>query len=244
MLTVLHCDGPQQKRKRMTGSTLRKRGKKRRGKTKEEENVWESEAQAAFKSQPVKETAWGKITRPKVAVDDDEEGWVFVEKAEDPLGLASGKTDIMIVPRDGLSGRQGKLRDPNTGKLRVTREMTDTEYNRIFKRPLPHNYGRGNTCPVSDRDYMKTFNVRAAESGSTDQVFQSALEAAKRMPDFLAKEDVALHQAPEPNLPLFQEMHATAPPDLENMTFGRPSPPRSLQPSMFEILSWDEPAKA
>ena len=49
---------------------------------------------------------------------------------------------------------------PMVEKSHWTRTMTDTEFNRVFQQPLPHNYGRANTQPSAEENYLKTFNVK------------------------------------------------------------------------------------
>mmetsp|Transcript_9403 Transcript_9403/g.18641 ORF Transcript_9403/g.18641 Transcript_9403/m.18641 type:complete len:358 (+) Transcript_9403:324-1397(+) len=222
------------------------------------------------------------------SVAASEEDWVLVQSAREPINLRGNAHEVVLVPENPPVARKtvasmNKTSKPMTRRqvqktqdaLRhkgclpvVTREMTDTEYNRVFKRPLTHNFGHANIHPTNEKDYMRSHNVKAALAGGSEQVYSHALDARAAGPPALAhllsrdevlalEKNMNVPESENNNAPLRVETSPSMPPaapagtklgvstptaaELSLRTFGRPSKNRQLEPSMFEILSWSDP---
>ncbi len=194
--------------------------------------------------------------------DGDGDEWVLVQTGDKPVRVAGART-VMVVPPELAGAAVMEVGRRYAAVPAVTRDLCDTTFNRVFKRPLPHNFGRGNTRPVNDENYLRSFNVRASEQvrGGEPQVFDCVARAqifhetlkASEYQIFDVLDDIEegkrgeeAELAPAPALaapppPAPQPPAApTGPPKLPDV-FGVASRPRSAEPSMFEILSW--PAK-
>mmetsp|Transcript_41077 Transcript_41077/g.66126 ORF Transcript_41077/g.66126 Transcript_41077/m.66126 type:complete len:291 (-) Transcript_41077:144-1016(-) len=248
---------------------------------------WESETSHAYRNGfQVKEDkgtrtplAWGKVPR---AVQDKDD-WVLVTKPGQPVDMDGTCKNVMILPPDNVIEQSEKTKGakkkkkPKRQTWAYTRELTDTKYNEIYGRPLPHNYGRVNTCPVSEKNFMKTFNARElAEPNGMSQVYESTVRAleVKEFTRMLSEEGntEALENigeqvqgmkgepishgtqtagaragvgiqcgesctSPRVNSPCSRAQQTCNP----FVTFGKPSKSRREEPSMFELLSWEDP---
>lgn len=178
---------------------------------------------------------YGQATR-KTSSNED---WVFVQSSDAPIALDGTQGHVVVVPpTDQLpsydTAPKGSLRMPI-----VTRNYSDTKFNRVFKRPLPHNYGRGNTCPVNDSNYLKTFNLKAAMENPAN-VYESTFRA-KDLQDELKKNHYDIMECLDD--PENDEADIAVPPltraePPKPEVFGRANKPRAEEPTMFEILSW------
>jgi hypothetical protein len=240
---------------------------------------WESEAMAAYKWQSAADRAAAeraaaaaakarkaRAGRPPRKVrkaladrpDGDGDDWVLVQTSDKPVRVDGVRT-VMAVPPELAGAAVMEVGRRYAAVPAVTRDLCDTTFNRVFKRPLPHNFGRGNTRPVNDENYLRSFNVRAGdqEPGGAPQVFDCVaraqvfhetlraseyqifdvlddLEEAERGEEAEASLPVLAEQAPPAPLP---PAAPTGPPKHPDV-FGAASKPRSAEPSMFEILSW------
>jgi hypothetical protein len=129
-------------------------------------------------------------------------------------------TKSVKVPRrrKARRGKQQQHRSGSTKPVVLSRELSDTAFHRKFHRPLVHAFGRGNTRPLVDDEYMMTHNVLAAET-NPDEVFPGAVRAATKRPSMsaalqasLAASGVVLESSapPSPPSPAGAETNDTA----------------------------------
>merc|ERR1712232_572522 len=129
----------------------------------------------------------------------------------------------------------------------LTREMTDTEYNRVFKKPLQHNFGRSNTRPVNDENYLKTFNIKAKKTEvMPSATYRAMTSPIKKKKDTKFQKPIIDTKVPKINSPTKKrspsiglqvspiDIKNEQPTKLENEDMKR-------QPTMFEALSWPDP---
>mmetsp|Transcript_20445 Transcript_20445/g.38021 ORF Transcript_20445/g.38021 Transcript_20445/m.38021 type:complete len:273 (+) Transcript_20445:214-1032(+) len=110
--------------------------------------------------------------KPTKSKDD----WVLIQTSDEPVRIGDPTlNDVMVAPTVKQAQKSRAKRSKSKVPL-VTRDLGDTTFNRMFRRPLPHNYGRNNTRPVSQANYMKTFNIKAAQADA-GQVFESSTRA-------------------------------------------------------------------
>ena len=92
---------------------------------------------------------------------------VAEEQPSEPMEVEESVEEIMEPEtEDGVDEDDEEewvlVEKPQPAHTRWTREMTDTEFNRVFQLPLPHNYGRVNVNPTAAENYLKTFNIKVS----------------------------------------------------------------------------------
>mmetsp|Transcript_10958 Transcript_10958/g.13725 ORF Transcript_10958/g.13725 Transcript_10958/m.13725 type:complete len:253 (-) Transcript_10958:65-823(-) len=140
----------------------------------EPNNRWESVAMSSYKSFPARDnkTVENEVSQEKAKNENENENeWVLVSMKE--------TIEDKLPEKEQNKSGKGKRKQKQIARIHalpLTRGMTDTKYNRVFKRPLPHNYGHANTKPVTEENYLKTFNVKCK---TTNEVYKSALDRVK-----------------------------------------------------------------
>jgi len=135
-----------------------------------EKMVWKTDLNKSPISSKILPVAPPPSLRDKNSKDDSEE-WILVDKnqlKEDGSAFATLKT------KQNDRKKKKKKRKVITEEVSGTRELGDTAYHNKFRKPIMHDFGRANTKPVNERDYLRTFNVKAAENNPV-QVKESAL---------------------------------------------------------------------
>jgi len=190
--------------------------------------MWLTESQRAFKAPR------NKKQRKRKPINDS---WVIVQK--DGHAVMEGDVEEIFVIPPLEDEKQDSRRSESTSSrvVEVTRELPDTSWNRIFKKPLPHNFGNGNTNPSVASNMMKTFNVRALENREgKKQVY----DTAQRANDLRHTSSLIQHHEDSvPPGPVTDEEEEEIEVIVQKpRVYGKPSVPRTSEPSMFEILSW------
>lgn len=125
-------------------------------------NPWETEAMASYSS-PFNIPA----LPPKESTAQEEQKKEQPE--QEPLANESVSAAEATANDTNKGSKEAEEGDKDwvivrndIGARKWTREMTDTEFHRVFRLPLTHSFGRGNTSPMRNENYLKTFNVKVS----------------------------------------------------------------------------------
>ena len=185
---------------------------------------------------------WKEMASAPPAGDGDE--WVLVDVVPQDGSSSPRKKKKVVLRKRRKAGKKSK----QAKSLPVTRNMTDTKFAETFNKPIPHLYGRNNTNPATDDNYLRTHNVMERRPS---QVYDSAKQAMDRPAYNPPKPPPRKHElkSDEDDYRICDKItqinHALVECDKprghdENMTFGDASKPRSEEPSMYEVLSWHD----